>query len=140
MNFGGSWKRLRLRLRYWARHSDRKQLLWEEMDFHIESMVQDLVGKGMSEQEARAAACRKFGNMTRSLEESRSIRIARWMSDLAQESASGVSRDAARCRIHRLCDSHRRPRHRSQCNGIQRGERAAASATAVPRSEASGVD
>jgi predicted permease len=97
MNFGTSWKRFRLLLRYWARQSDRQQFLWEEMDFHIESMVQDLVAKDMSEREARAAAYRKFGNMTRTLEDARSIWMARWMSDLAQDlrqAFRGMRRDA----------------------------------------------
>ncbi|HMF78323.1 MAG TPA: ABC transporter permease [Bryobacteraceae bacterium] len=97
MRFGTSWKRFRLRLRYLARHSERQQLLWEEMDFHIESMAQDLVGRGMSEQEARAAAHRRFGNMTRNSEEARSVWIVRWMSDLAQDlrqAFRGMRRDA----------------------------------------------
>lgn len=71
MNLTTGWKRFRLRLRYFARHHERSRLLWEEMDFHIESMAQDLAARGMSEQEARAAARRKFGNMTRQSEESR---------------------------------------------------------------------
>ena len=97
MRFGTSWKRFRLRLRYLARHSERQRLLWEEMDFHIESMAQDLVGRGMSEQEARAAAHRKFGNMTRNSEEARSVWIVRWMSDLLQDlrqAFRGMRRDA----------------------------------------------
>ena len=97
MRFGTSWKRFRLRLRYLARHSERQRLLWEEMDFHIESMAQDLVGRGMSEQEARAAAHRKFGNMTRNSEEARSVWIVRWMSDLAhdlRQAFRGMRRDA----------------------------------------------
>ena len=51
----------------------------------------------MSEQEARAAAHRKFGNMTQKSEEARSTWIARWMSDLAQDlrhSFRGMRRDA----------------------------------------------
>jgi hypothetical protein len=28
-----------------ARHSEQQQLQWEEMDFHIEEMAQDLAGK-----------------------------------------------------------------------------------------------
>ncbi len=98
MGFGTTWKRFRLRLRYLARHSERQQLLWEEMDFHIESMVQDLVGRGMAEQEARAAAHRKFGNMTRKSEEARATWIAQWMNDAAQDLAHsfrGMRRDAA---------------------------------------------
>jgi predicted permease len=97
MRFGTSWKRFRLRLRYLARHSERQRSLWEEMDFHIEQMSQDLAGSGMSEQEARAAAHRKFGNMTRNSEEARSVWIVRWMSDLAQDlrqAFRGMRRDA----------------------------------------------
>jgi predicted permease len=90
-------KRFRLRLRYLARHSERQRSLWEEMDFHIESMTEDLVASGMSKQEARAAAHRKFGNMTRNSEEARSVWIVRWMSDLAQDlrqAFRGMRRDA----------------------------------------------
>jgi predicted permease len=85
MGFGTSWKRVRLRLRYLTRHGERQRLLWEEMDFHIESMAQDLVERGMAEQEARAAAHRKFGNMTRKSEEARATWIAQWMSDAGQD-------------------------------------------------------
>jgi len=98
MRFSTTWKRLRLRLRYWARRNERQRLLWEEMDFHVESMVQDLVGSGMSEQEARATAHRKFGNMTQKSEEARFTWIARWLSDLLQDlrhSLRGMRRDAA---------------------------------------------
>ena len=97
MKFGTSWKRFRLRLRYWARHSERQRLLWEEMDFHIESMAQDLVENGMSEQEARAAARRKFGNMTQKSEEARATWIAQWMNDAGQDlkhAFRGMRRDA----------------------------------------------
>ena len=91
------WKVFRRRLRYWLNHSQRQRLLWEEMEFHIESMAEDLVAQGMSEQEARAAAHRKFGNMTQQSEEARSTWIARWVSDLAQDlrhSFRGMRRDA----------------------------------------------
>ena len=97
MRLGTSWKRLRLRLRYLLDHGERQRLLWEEMDFHIESMAQDLAGRGMSEQEARAAAHRKFGNMTRKSEEARATWIAQWMNDAWQDlkhSFRGMRRDA----------------------------------------------
>jgi predicted permease len=67
------------------------------MEFHIESMTQDLVERGFREREARAAARRKFGNMTQQSEDARSIWIARWISDLAQDlkySLRGMRRDA----------------------------------------------
>jgi predicted permease len=66
------------------------------MEFHIDSMAEELVAQGMPEQEARAAARRKFGNMTQKSEEARSTWIARWMSDLAQDlhhSFRGMRRD-----------------------------------------------
>jgi len=52
----------------------------------------------MSEVEARAAARRKFGNMTQKPEGSRSVWLVRWLSDLAQDlrySFRGMRRDAA---------------------------------------------
>src|SRR5580692_8514998 len=85
MRAGSHWKRFRRRLRYWLDHSERQRLLWEEMEFHIESMTQELAAQGMSQPDARAAAHRKFGNMTQKSEEARSSWIARWMSDLAQD-------------------------------------------------------
>jgi len=97
MRYSTIWKRFRLRLRYLARHGERQRSLREEMDFHIQSMTEELVASGMSQQEARAAAHRKFGNMTRKSEEARSIWIARWMSDLAQDlrqAFRGMRRDA----------------------------------------------
>ena len=97
MRAGSRGKFFRRRLRYWLDHSERQRLLWEEMEFHIASMVEELVAQGMSEQEARAAAHRKFGNMTQKSEEARTTWIARWMSDLAQDlrhSFRGMRRDA----------------------------------------------
>jgi len=94
---GSSAKRLRRRLRYWLNHSERQRWLWEEMEFHIESMTQDWIAEGMSEPEARAAAHRKFGNMTQKSEEARFTWIARWMGDLTQDlrhSFRGMRRDA----------------------------------------------
>jgi predicted permease len=97
MRAGSRWKRFRRRLRYWLHRSERQRLLWEEMELHIESMTQELAAQGMFEPDARAAAHRKFGNMTQKSEESRSTWIARWMSDLVQDlrqAFRGMRRDA----------------------------------------------
>jgi predicted permease len=80
-----TWKRYRRRLRYWLDHSKRQRLLREEMEFHIESMTQDFAAQGMPEEEARFAARRRFGNMTRTSEDARFTWIAHWISDLAQD-------------------------------------------------------
>ena len=96
MQAGSIWKRFRRRLRYWL--DPRKDgLLSEEMEFHIASMIGDLIAQGMSEPEAIAAAYRKFGNMTQISEEAHFTWIARWMSDLAQDlhyAFRGMRRDA----------------------------------------------
>ncbi len=71
--------------------------MWEEMEFHIEQMTQNFVERGLTEDEARAAARRKFGNMTQKSEESRGVWLLRWWSDLAQDlrySFRGMRRDA----------------------------------------------
>ncbi len=91
------WKRFRHRWRYWLDRSQRQRLLWEEMEFHIDSMADDLAAQGVSGPEARAAARRKFGNMTQKSEEARSTWIVRWMNDLAQDARyafRGMRRDA----------------------------------------------
>src|SRR5215467_2370132 len=66
------------------------------MQFHIDSMVDDLLAQGTPEPKARNMAHRKFGNMTHTSEEARSTWIARWMSDLIQDlrqSFRGMRRD-----------------------------------------------
>ena len=96
MRAGSRWKLWRRRLRYWLNHSERQRLLWEEMELHIESMVEELVKDGMSAAQARPAALRKFGNMTQKSEDARTNWIARWMDDLAQDlrySVRGMRRD-----------------------------------------------
>ena len=98
MRADSSWRRFRRRFRYWLNHSERQRLLWEEMEFHIDSMAEELMARGMSEDEARATAHRRFGNMTRKSEEARSTWVARWISDLVQDlrhSFRGMRRDAA---------------------------------------------
>ena len=61
-------------------------------------MAEDFAAQGMTEIEARVAARRKFGNMTRKSEESRSVWLLRWWSDLAQDlrySFRGMRRETA---------------------------------------------
>jgi len=97
MEAGVFWKRLRRRLRYWLSHSERNRLLWEEMESHIESIIEELIAGGIPEREARALAHRRFGNMTLKSEEARSAWIVRWMSDLLQDvrhAFRGMRRDA----------------------------------------------
>ena len=79
----GRWQR---RLRYWLHSGERARLLREEMDIHLEMKIQGLMEDGMTESEARRAARRQFGNSTLQQEEARGTWIARWLSDLIQDS------------------------------------------------------
>lgn len=97
MPAGSSWNRFRRRLHYWLNRSERQRLLWEEMEFHIESMTQELVAHGLSQLDARRAAHRKFGNMTQKSEEVRATWVTQWVNDAAQDlkhSFRGMRRDA----------------------------------------------
>ena len=66
----------------------RKQLL-EELDQdirdHIERETQDNMERGMSPEEARYAARRKFGNVTRVKEDTRAVWTVVWLEQLLQE-------------------------------------------------------
>ena len=81
----GSLQKLKRRLRYWLGHNERQRLLREEMQFHVDSLAQELREQGMAEEDARAAARRKFGNPTLKAEESRGAWIAQWISDGLQD-------------------------------------------------------
>ena len=62
-----------------------------EIRDHIEREVEDNLARGMSPEEARTAAIRKFGNVTRVKEDVRGVWIPDWLDQLRQD-----ARDAAR--------------------------------------------
>jgi predicted permease len=72
-------------VRYWLSHRRRKRWLSEEIAFHLDAMVEDLVARGVPEPDARSQARRKFGDMTRTAEDARAAWITRWWSDLLQD-------------------------------------------------------
>src|SRR6478672_198213 len=98
MRAGSRWKAFRRRLRYWLDHSERQRLLWEEMEFHIGS-DSGVGAQGMSAPDARAAAHRKFGNMT---QRSKRLALPGSLEDgrLGTGFAPLVSRHASRRRIY----------------------------------------
>jgi putative ABC transport system permease protein len=57
----------------------------EDIREHIERETQDNLDRGMSPEEARFAALRKFGNLTQVKEESREVWIWAWLEQLAQD-------------------------------------------------------
>src|SRR5438270_6503894 len=73
--------------------SRRKRML-EELDQdirdHIEKETQDNIERGMPPEEARYAAVRKFGNVTRVVEETREVWSWVWLEQLVQDIQFGL--------------------------------------------------
>src|SRR5690242_16153906 len=65
-------KALKRRLGYLWRRSRFERELEEEIRFHLETRIEELMEDGISESDARAQAKREFGRGTRVCEESRS--------------------------------------------------------------------
>jgi putative ABC transport system permease protein len=61
-----------------------------EIRDHIEEETLDNIAKGMSEDDARVAAIRKFGNVTRVKEDVRGVWIPGWMDRLRQDARDAV--------------------------------------------------
>src|SRR5258706_14623425 len=71
----------------------RKRMLEDlEQDIHdhIERETQDNIERGMPPEEARYAAMRKFGNMTRVKEETREVWSFVWLEQLLQDTRFGL--------------------------------------------------
>src|SRR3984957_2369467 len=71
----------------------RKRMLREldqDIRDHLEVETQDNLDRGMSPEEARYAALRKFGNVTRIKEETREVWIAVWLEQLFQDIRFGA--------------------------------------------------
>jgi len=73
----------------------RKRML-EELDRdirdHIERETEDNIERGMSPEEARGAAMRKFGNVARAKEETREVWSFVWLEQLLQDARLGLRR------------------------------------------------
>jgi len=134
MRVGSRWKFLRRLLRYWLDHSERQRSLWAEMEFHIESMTQELA----AQRHVRAGSARRGAQEVWQYDTK--IRRSPLHLDraLVERPDAGftalVSRHATRCRIHGVYNSHRRPRYRSQYDGLQCGQCAAAAPAPISRS------
>ena len=77
-----SWLR---KLTWWV-HSRRKEdELREELRFHLEEDADERRGDGLPADQARWAACRDLGNVTRLCEDTRAVWIWRFGEQLAQD-------------------------------------------------------
>src|SRR5262245_36358882 len=84
--FAQLWRRLL----YYLRGDRFDQELEEEMRFHLELKAQENVEAGMSEQDARRAAQRQFGNQTLHREVSREMWAFRSVETLWQDLRYGL--------------------------------------------------
>jgi predicted permease len=62
----------------------------EEMTFHIECRIAELVAGGMARDAAEAVARRQFGNRLRLREESRDVKLLPWLDSLARDVRLGA--------------------------------------------------
>src|SRR5687768_11922536 len=78
-----------LRFRGWLRALVRPAILeremQEEMQLHLDRATERLMARGMTEEAARAAARREFGNVGYIQEEARDARGIRWIQDAMQD-------------------------------------------------------
>ena len=79
--------RLRLRALFNRRHD---RALREELEFHLEQLAQSHRAAGLEPDEARAAAHRQFGNLTRFQEESHDLFAFRLLENLTTDLRYGV--------------------------------------------------
>ena len=71
-------RRLALRLRAVFAHGRLQREMDEEMRLHLDRSAERLVARGMSPEDARAAARREFGNYTVTAADARTARGAQW--------------------------------------------------------------
>jgi predicted permease len=72
------------------RRKDMLEDLDQDIREHIERETQDNIDRGMSPEDARFAAIRKFGNVTRVKEETRDVWSVVWLEQLAQDVRYGL--------------------------------------------------
>jgi predicted permease len=63
-----------------------------EIRDHLEAEIEENIARGMSEEAARQAALRKFGNVTRVKEEVRGVWVPRWADHVGQDARDAVRR------------------------------------------------
>src|SRR5262245_53690604 len=81
---------LRMRLRALTRADAVDRELADEMREHVDHLVEEHVARGMTLDEARAAARREFGPVTQLTEASRDARGISWLSDAVNDVRYGA--------------------------------------------------
>jgi len=79
-----------LRVRSLFRRERVEREMEEELRFHLESQIEANVQAGMSREEARYAALRRFGGVEQVKEECRDARGVAWLESLLQDLRYGL--------------------------------------------------
>jgi predicted permease len=79
-----------LRLRSLFRRRQAEQELDEELRYHLERQIEELIAKGVTEEEARYAALRAIGGVEQRKEKCRDMRRVRLIEDLVQDVRYGL--------------------------------------------------
>src|SRR2546426_851568 len=82
--------KLPLRLRSLFRKGRVEEELSEELRFHQEKLIEELVGKGMAREEARYAALRELGGEDQIKEECRDMRQVNYIENFMQDVRYGL--------------------------------------------------
>jgi len=81
---------LPLQLRSLFRKSRVEQELTDELRFHLEKMIEEKVGQGMTPEEARYAALRELGGVEQIKEECRDMRRVNYIRNFFQDVRYGL--------------------------------------------------
>ena len=106
-------QKLRLRLRSLFRSHSVEQELTEELQYHLERLIDDRIAAGASPDDARYAALREMGAMEAAKEECRDARGLRLIEAVGSDLRYSV-RQLRKSRVHRGGCAHHRDRHRSE--------------------------
>lgn len=79
-----------LRLRSLFSKAKVDQELDDELRYHVDAKIADLIGKGITPQEARAEALREMGGIEQRKEECRDARGVRWIENIAYDIRFGI--------------------------------------------------
>src|SRR5499426_1504296 len=90
MRFEHWFYTLPLRLRSLFRRTQVERELDEELQYHLERQIEELIAKGMMAEEARNAARRAMGGVERRKEECRDMRRVRLIENLIQDLGYGL--------------------------------------------------
>lgn len=69
----------------WLRDRDAEDRLSAEIESHLALQTEENIARGMSAEEARTAALRKFGNVTLVKEDARAVQTWAWLARLKQD-------------------------------------------------------